>query len=44
MLIEDDVFIGTNVTFANHNTTVNFQGIDAYEQTIIKEGDSVGAT
>ena len=41
--IEDDVFIGPNVTFTNDKHPRSKQHPDAFEKTIVKQGASIGA-
>ena len=41
--IEDDVFIGPNVTFTNDTHPRSKQYPDAFPQTIIRKGASIGA-
>ena len=41
--LEDDVFIGPNVTFTNDKFPRSKQFIDTYPKTIIKKGSSIGA-
>ena len=41
--IEDDVFIGPNVTFTNDMQPRSKQYPDAFYQTIIRQGASIGA-
>jgi acetyltransferase-like isoleucine patch superfamily enzyme len=41
--VEDDVFIGPNVTFTNDKTPRSKQYPDAFPETIIRKGASIGA-
>ena len=41
--IDDDVFVGPNVTFTNDLIPRSKQYPDSYQQTIIKKGASIGA-
>jgi acetyltransferase-like isoleucine patch superfamily enzyme len=41
--IEDDVFIGPNVTFTNDNKPRSKQYPEAFAQTIVRKGASIGA-
>ena len=41
--VEDDVFIGPNVTFTNDMHPRSKQYLDVFPQTIIRRGASVGA-
>ncbi|MGB2351402.1 MAG: acyltransferase, partial [Akkermansiaceae bacterium] len=41
--IEDDVFIGPNVTFTNDKHPRSKQHPDAFEKTIVRQGASIGA-
>ena len=41
--VEDDVFIGPNVTFTNDKHPKSKQYPDAFAKTIIKKGASIGA-
>ena len=41
--IEDDVFIGPNVTFTNDKYPKSKQYVDVLNQTIIRKGASIGA-
>ncbi len=41
--VEDDVFIGPNVTFANDAFPRSKQYPDAFQETILKKGCSIGA-
>jgi acetyltransferase-like isoleucine patch superfamily enzyme len=41
--VEDDVFIGPNVTFTNDLHPRSKQYLDAFPQTIIRKGASIGA-
>ncbi len=41
--LEDDVFVGPNVTFSNDRYPRSRQRPDAYARTVVKKGASIGA-
>jgi len=41
--VEDDVFIGPNVTFTNDPTPRSRQHLEAYPETVVRSGASIGA-
>src|SRR5512140_788461 len=41
--VEDDVFLGPNVTFTNDRYPRSRQHLDRYPETIVKRGASIGA-
>ncbi|MHA2944194.1 acyltransferase [Ralstonia mannitolilytica] len=43
MVVEDDVFIGPNVTFSNDSYPRSKQYPEIFKKTVIRQGASIGA-